>query len=731
MKITAQQFVSNSKEGNSFVSIFKHFANSGEKKTEREGDLYCLLNISGKENIPAERISKFVWDGILDGYIYSNEKSTNNALKDGINNGVQKLRDLIKNDQTLEELGVNVDFVLVAQRKEGLYIGNLGENEIYAYKAGKFVDISEILKKSRANTAGIALEEQDMLVISTKGVLEGYINSLSNSKDSKNVVLGLKTLGGGLNGSGGFVLFLDEELNETTELEEIPIDGEEPLLHQHPKESEKYAVMAEHTIKYTKGRFFQGYGLIKDGAVEYFQRIKEWVKNILGNRKWFKKFASKVSEIKINTKPITSMKGMRIDGYKTKDLRTRRVRMVVIGVAIIVLLALGINFTIKARNASIVHKQATAVFTEVENLVKKAENYATSDKSTAEMSIYQAKNQLNGLPATLSEKDMGIKVGYDSRILSLEDSMYYRVGLTDNDGKLSTFLDSRLAFGEGSNPTDIEIYSDSSGNRYLIVTDKGLKSVYRVALYDKVTEKLIDTSNLLKEPMYVSMGNSGVFVYDERVGVLKAPFDDSKWFSTFVAISGLSRESIKPDQISEFIVLTESDNIYILAQDENSLLKSVFSYENRYGLYYRYITDDRFTNSTDVLADLSVYFLTSDAPYLLRYSYNYAEQIQKENPLTISGVNGDLGILTKGFTTESLDEGLYVFDSANKRFVKFEKPQEAGSNIIHPNEVVLKAQWVYRGSKSGVWDNIKDFVVDSSTGDLYILDGSTVWKVVI
>ena len=345
MKITAQQFVSNQKVGNSFVSIFKYFSNSGEKHTEREGDLYCLLNISGKENIPAERISKFVWDGILDGYLYSNEKSTNNALKDAINEGIKKLRDLIKNDKTLEELGVNVDFVLIAQRKEGLYIGNLGENEIYAYKAGKFVDISEILKKSRANTAGIALEEQDILVVSTSCILEEYLNSLSNSKDSKNVVLGLKALGNSLNEAGGFVLFLDEQLNEASNVEEAPAIVEQLPLQHHPKDSEKYAVMAEHTVKYARGRFFQGYGLIKDGAVEYFSKIKGWIKNLLGNRKWFKKVASKVSEIKINTKPITSMKGMRIDGYKTKDLRTRRIRVVVIGIAIIVLLALGINFT--------------------------------------------------------------------------------------------------------------------------------------------------------------------------------------------------------------------------------------------------------------------------------------------------------------------------------------------------------------------------------------------------
>jgi hypothetical protein len=422
---------------------------------------------------------------------------------------------------------------------------------------------------------------------------------------------------------------------------------------------------------------------------------------------------------------------MRIDGYKMRDLRTRRIRVVITGIVLIVLLALGINFTIKARNASIIHKQATETFTNIENLVKKAESYATSDKSTAEMAIYQAKNQLTELSSQLSEKDRAIKVGYDTRILALEDSMYYRVGLTDNDGKLSTFIDTRLAFGEGSDPTDIEIYSDDSGNKYLLITDKGLKSVYRTALYDRKTEKLVDTSNLLKEPMFISMGNSGAFVYDEKVGVLKAPFDDNKWFSTLVAISGLSRENIKPDKISEFIVLTDTDNIYLLAQDENSLLKSVFSYENRYGLYYRYITDERLINATDILADLSVYFLTTDSPYLLRYSYSYVEQVQKENPLTISGVNGDLGALTKGYTTESLDDGLYVYDSANKRFIKFEKPQEGGTNVIHPNEVVLKGQWVYRGAKSDVWNNIKDFVVDSTTGDMYILDGSTVWKVVI
>jgi hypothetical protein len=159
MKITAQQFISNNREKGTFVTILKHYSENSTKKTEKEGDIYCLLSIFGNTSLPAERVSKFVWDGILDGYIYSSTKSTNESLKDGITEGVRKLQNLMKNDKSLEDLGVNVNFVLVAQRKEGLYIGNLGENEIFVFKDGKIVNITEILGKSKASTAGVALED--------------------------------------------------------------------------------------------------------------------------------------------------------------------------------------------------------------------------------------------------------------------------------------------------------------------------------------------------------------------------------------------------------------------------------------------------------------------------------------------------------------------------------------------------------------------------------------------
>ena len=134
MKITATQFVSNDKDQNTFVSVFKHYSNLTEKKVSKEGDLYAILSISGSGQLPAERVCKFVWDGVVDGYLYSNAKSTNESLKDSIKEGVRKVKDLIRNDKGMEESGININFVVVAQKEEGLYIGNFGENEIYIYK---------------------------------------------------------------------------------------------------------------------------------------------------------------------------------------------------------------------------------------------------------------------------------------------------------------------------------------------------------------------------------------------------------------------------------------------------------------------------------------------------------------------------------------------------------------------------------------------------------------------
>lgn len=760
MKITAQQFISNTNDKGTFAGVFKYFSENSENKTNKEGDLYCLMLISGSNSLPAERVSKFVWDGILDGYMYSTGKSTNESLKDAITEGVRKLKNLMKNDKSLEELGVNVNFVLVAQKKEGLYIGNLGENDTFVFKDGKFVNISEILGKSKASTAGIALGKEDILIVSTTGLVSPSFTNESTIKTPQEVFDNLRVLGRHLKGTNALISFayeqeiLREEKPNISTPNKSEVSVPKPSIPKIkiptidtsklkvpnvniklPKFDIKNAKIKNYLIKTKQILINIGGEIAKLFKIIIHKcRIllaKEWEKlnESYGKKKWFKKVASRVSEVRIN-RPNYSPKGMRIDGYRTRDLRTKRIKLVVSVILIVVLLALGINFTIKAKKSSEVHGEAVKVFADAETLVKKAENSSTSDSTTTETAIYQAENKLKELPTGLSDKDIKTKTDLEGRILAVEDFLYKRVGLVDNDGKISTFIDSRLAFGEGSQPTDIEIYTDKSGNQYLVVTDKGLGAVYRVALYDKTIQKVADTNNLIKSPMHASIGNSGIFVYDSKEGILKAPFDKSGNVTTFETLSGLSNSDIKATNVSEFIVMTASDNVYLLSNGDKSLMKSVFSYDNKYGLLYKYLTNDDFSNATDVLADLSVYVLTN-SNRVTRYSYSYVEQMQKENPLSISGIGDDLQKFTKGYTRTSLDYGLYVFDAQGSRFMKFEKPQESTTNSLHPNELVLKKQYLYRGSKTGVWSDVKDFVVDSSENTMYVLDGSVIWKVVL
>ena len=138
MEITAQQYISNSKDSNSFVKVFRHFFNSTEKKVDKKGDIYALLKISSEKSVKAERISKFVWDSIIDGYLYSNASTTNESLKDSISSGVKKVKDLIANDIELEEIGVDISFTIVLVKEEGVYVGIFGENDIFTFKKGSF-----------------------------------------------------------------------------------------------------------------------------------------------------------------------------------------------------------------------------------------------------------------------------------------------------------------------------------------------------------------------------------------------------------------------------------------------------------------------------------------------------------------------------------------------------------------------------------------------------------------
>ena len=393
MKIAAQQFVSNDKDKNTFVSVFKHYSNLTEKKISKEGDLYALLSISGSKNLSAERVSKFVWDGLVDGYLYSNAKTTNESLKDSIKEGIRKIKDLIRNDQTLEEEGVDINFVVIAQKKEGLYLGNFGENDIYVYKDNRFINIYDVLKEKKSSTAGIALAEDDILLVSTAGLLTEGMATFTGHKNKQEVLESLEKFGEKILNSEGIIYFQNIEEGKENEknievkadiLKDIP----KPRIKMPKKEKKKFKIplnlkpLIEKILQFFK---------------EAVSKIKSVVTSLVGKQHWFKKVSSKISENKVFDRR-ESMKGMKIDGYKERNIRVSRIRTVVVVVLIIVLLAVGINFTINAKKARERHNIAQESLTKIEKLLDKAEVDMIVDTSSAELSVFQTEKLFEAIP---------------------------------------------------------------------------------------------------------------------------------------------------------------------------------------------------------------------------------------------------------------------------------------------------------------------------------------------
>jgi hypothetical protein len=748
MSISAAQYLNNSNTEKSFIGVF-HYTRPVRSKNEESVEIYGLLSVSSEVNIPGQNIAKFAWDGLVDGFEYSNEDSVNNALKVGLNESTRRVKQLIVNDKEIAMHGVDVNFTVFVSTSSGLYVGCLGEGDIYIYKKDRIVDIAEMLKKKNAKTAGLVLDENDLLFTSSASFLKNHLGDLTGLSNREGILEVLDSIANELTSGEGLLLFVRElgELKEKEPVLEEKVEKEvgdivsediTPLPKQEilktNKERDLKSVL---TLWYTTViTFFKGIKLPKLGIRNFLERVLSGIKKIFksfgsriveifGKKKWFKRISAKVTQ---TGKRKEGFKGFAVDGYKVRNKKRERFKVVGLVVLVIVLLVSGVKFTLDQKEAKEISNEANGIFTLVDDLVSKAEQKVSTDRQSAETAIFRAKEELAKVPEELNKKDLVKYEQLEGKVLGIQDSLYKIVGLADSDGSIETYLDTRLGFGEGSKPTDITIYQDDNGNEYLLVVDSALKGVFRISLYDKEVKRLPDSERILQDPRMIYIGKSGVFVLDFKVGVARAEFTQDGWFGNFSKLTGLGIENIGADDIAEFAVLTDTDNVYVLDRESASLYKSS-NFGSGYGLSYAYLKEDSFKEANDILADLSVYILTSGENGLHRYIYSFFESKQIPSPLEVLGLDGTFKNLTYGYTRDNLNYDLYLFDKEDKRVMRFEKPMEGGGEIRHPNQVVLINQYLYRGSRDGVWEKVNDFVVNRDQKFMYLLDSSTIWKV--
>ena len=375
----------------------------------------------------------------------------------------------------------------------------------------------------------------------------------------------------------------------------------------------------------------------------------------------------------------------------------------------------GYQYARKQKTLRELHSQADEIFEQINSNIESAKGNLSTNTQEAEKDIYTATNLLGELPEGLNDEYLEKKSTIENSILEVEDSLYKRVVVSPE-----SFVGF---FDEGTDLTDIEYVLDDSGNEILIITDKGTGSVWEVSIYDRSKNRMADNDGIVSSPEYVDIGNEGdIFVYDSSVGVIKAPKATSGW-GAFETLTGVGLKNIDVDNVGEFAVLTSTDNLYYLDTTNSRIVKSV-NYGSGYSsTVVNVINDENFVNANDFFADFSIYVLTSGDEGVLRYSAGTYV------PLSIVGVNGNLGELACGDTSGSMDFAFYMFDQTNRRILKFEKPRDSYNDKLHPNELVLLNQYLYRGDNGNMWSNVKDIAIDKAEKYMYILDSNNVWRI--
>jgi hypothetical protein len=323
METIVKQYISNNKDKSSYNTIFKHYYDKSEKKVGKEGDIYALLDISAEKSVNVERVSKFVWDSIVDGYLYSTSSTTNESLKEAIKKGVEKVRELIKHDKELEETGINISFTIILVKEEGTYVGVFGESDILAFKKGSLVNISEILKEKKANTAGVALSKEDMLMVSSPALLKENNSKLSRLEKREEFEKILDTVGSKLKETNALLYFFKGKKKEkvVSKKKVLPTvegvkEGAEKLLGpiarvekiKKPKEQTtiqdlKKRIKLTENIEKLKAFWEKVWSKImpfmkkvSSFVSDKWTVLKEGIVQNVGRKRWYKKIAARWSE---------------------------------------------------------------------------------------------------------------------------------------------------------------------------------------------------------------------------------------------------------------------------------------------------------------------------------------------------------------------------------------------------------------------------------------------------
>ncbi len=711
-------------------------------------EIYCLLSISNTVEAETSRFNKFVWDGFLDGFL-SKEEDIISRLKNALIGAEFKLKELIRHDSVLEEKGVSLDLSVLIFKEEKVFVGILGRHKVYLFRK-KLLDLSDLLEKNKSTVGSMISSPKDTFVAyyGSKGV-KSEVVGLNGLEEVENYFSGIFD-GEGLKG-GCFVATFEEEKVIVEKVDPVVVEKIEEKLpvmieDAEVKEQEDFEVKKDKVEKFKNvfSLFLNKLAPFFDKLVTFlssklsllFEKLKYSLRNKYGRKRWFKKLQSSSSVRRF----AQGIKPFKVDGYKEKELRTRRFVMFFVLLVLIFSLFLGVRSAYESRQRSLLSNELSLLMEEWDGSVDEAERKALGEREEALIILSEVSEDLEKYLDSLKEEGVYIRLGEEnvekidllkSNIAEVQDKANRIVGISEEDGDISLFVDTKILLGEKSDPVSFVISKGSQiiGGERLYLIDKGEKGVYQIMLSDGSYIGIPDSGGLVANPLHIDLGNNrddeALYVYDVENGVLRAPKNQEGQFTDFKGLSGLTPRTLGGDGVAAFAVFGPTDSLNFLVPAQSRIIRATSFGGTIYNLPSEFISHPSFEKGTDLFGDQYIYVLSTTPNGIKRFVPSTGLNSQ----LAVTGLEQDLHSIVGGYTGATMNRTLILFDSELQRFLQFSKPIEMGFELVHPNEIVLVAQYEYRGERDDVFNDVKSFALTDDDKHMYVLDGKKIWKI--
>lgn len=755
------------------LTLVYWFESKSKGNFKKEGGAGLFITLSGPEDLSGDKAAEFMWDSFRETYFFSDEDPVD-ALKSAVKASQQRLMELIKNDESISEQGVDVHLAAFSFDDDKAYFSVVGNPEVFLFRSDKIVDIKDLLPaydgvgySQRLTVGSFELEKFDLFLISTPNLASSFIEVIEAEEKTE-----ILTNWAGLNseltlfsenlvGNQYFWLIgyeVDEsELEAAVEKAEKKEDAEDDSMSDgsdskkessSEEEKEQSEVENKSDVKDKKGvESGEEKGDDSDEDIvsmkdldpkKILEEKRRYPPGIVGSvrkfiddmissdivrksKEWFEEKTKGFSLQKLRRSVGSRLSSLKIGNSKGIRLfidksgvrgtgESKKKLMVIIAVVVVVIVGILI-YVVFSKRAYNAKIDYTISVLETNYSEAEAAWNGSSDSEKALNLLDEIFDAVDEMEGKDMKDEQRAQIDQiETNSLTLYDRIKRITPLTESNGNFEIILDAYLKVGESADIRDIE-----KNGEYVYLVDHASHTVYRYKLSGGALEEVGNSKEVLKEPLLITIGGGYLFVYDSKLGVVSLDMEtQGPW--EFETMPELSSRSL--GEIVE--IATFGGNIYLLNATGGRVVKSLPAGEG-FSYPIEYCSNENITAPVDLLIDGNIYIISNnlDGEKIFKF------YLGNPDAFSMSELDEPLGDLCCGFTNLYGEKPLYVFDKTNKRIVEIEK----GSNERHPGIGVMLRQYRYRGERDDVFQDVREIVADADGKFLYVLDGTRVLRV--